>query len=96
MFFGCENLKEVTCLENSRLAEIGDSCFRRSGVRDVELPAAVREIRSGAFDDCKSLAEVWLETGCIVDVHKRVAGSVAVLPSKQSRVGDQFLWKLAR
>ena len=48
-FENCENLKEVVFEERSKLEEIGDYCFKNSGLEEITLPKMLKEVGDDAF-----------------------------------------------
>lgn len=42
------------------LEKIGGHCFSFSGLKEIVLPANVKEVGAYAFDNCKQLESVWL------------------------------------
>ncbi len=59
--FWCSTLKDIEF--SSNLIEIGDSAFRGSGVKKIELPSTVKYIRRGAFMECACLKSASLQEG---------------------------------
>ena len=55
-FRRCEKLYEISLPRN--LKSIGKSCFRRSGIRKVEIPSLVKTLGSYAFSECCDLGQV--------------------------------------
>ena len=45
----CKHLKEVVFEEGSKLETIGAKCFCRSGIKEIVLPASVKEVSADAF-----------------------------------------------
>lgn len=62
-FSECVALRRVTFREGSRLTEIGDGCFSRSGVQEIEIPRGVTTICRGAFSECGALRRVTFREG---------------------------------
>lgn len=54
----------MTFAEGSRLEIIGKRSFCKSGIEEMRLPKALRQVCDGAFADCAALAAVYVEDGC--------------------------------
>ena len=52
-FWKCRNLKSVRFAEG--LERIGEDAFRETGLGSVVLPASLKSVGEGAFDDCRGL-----------------------------------------
>lgn len=92
-FCNCKKLRRAIFASGSTLGQIGNGCFYGSGLTEIELPATLKKVGWNAFAACNELRTVWLD-GCKADIGKSLNPSVAVLPSKQFKVGDRFLWEL--
>lgn len=53
----------MTFSKNSRLEKIGDICFCKSGLAQLDTPPGLRHIGAGAFKDCHDLQRVTLNEG---------------------------------
>ena len=51
-FIGCKSLRGVTFGPSSSLERIGAHCFHGWSLVEFEIPASVRAIGGGAFDEC--------------------------------------------
>ena len=56
-FEGCASLKAISFGKASKLASIGESAFKASGLESFTLPISVSSIPAGAFENCVSLKE---------------------------------------
>jgi len=59
-FYELKNLKTFTFGPNPTLEEIGDRAFSNSGITSFEMPATVKTVHEGAFNNCKSLVSITL------------------------------------
>ena len=63
-FCGCGSLRRVSFQSGSRLAHVGQKCFRETAIGQIALPAALQEVGEEAFARCRSLSAVYAEDGC--------------------------------
>ena len=75
-FYGCWDLRRVEVPNG--LERIGKQCFEYSGIEEVTLPGALREIGEDAFYGCSRLGTVWVEEGRALDVAKHVGRRAVV------------------
>ena len=61
-------LKKVIFQEESALQEIGCYCFSSSGLEEITLPSALKEIGILAFKTCFDLKTIYVKGGCQVDL----------------------------
>ena len=50
------------------MEEIGECCFYGSGLEEITLPKALKNIGNLAFTDCKDLKTIYVENGCEADL----------------------------
>ena len=62
-FDECARLTSVVFSKGSRLREIGDHCFDKTGLKAFRAPPSLRKIGNGAFCFCKNLQRVVLNEG---------------------------------
>lgn len=62
-FDECARLTSVVFSKGSRLREIGDHCFDKTGLKAFRAPPSLRKIGNGAFFSCKNLQHVVLNEG---------------------------------
>ena len=62
-FCMCTHLSKVVFQKNSKLAVIGNDCFRGSGLQEFCAPSGLKVIADGAFRGCKNLKLVVLNKG---------------------------------
>lgn len=68
-FCYCENLKEITFEDNSNLETISNSAFSAcKSLKEIKLPASVKECGVGAFASCDSLEKVDISETSIRDI----------------------------
>ena len=75
-FYGCRSFRRAEV--PSGVERIGKQCFEYSGIEEVTLPGALREIGENAFYGCSRLGTVWVEEGCTLDVAKHVGRRAVV------------------
>jgi hypothetical protein len=61
-FRKCASLREIVIESDSKLKEIGDSAFLRSGIESIRIPNKVENIGKNCFRECESLCEVVFES----------------------------------
>ena len=62
-FYSCDNLKTISFAEGSRLRNIDEYVFSRSGVTQLISPSGLKNIEAHAFEYCTSLETVILKEG---------------------------------
>lgn len=62
--FRDSELSYILFEDGSRLIEIGDYAFENSAIRNIEIPASVRNIGEYAFSGCEELTEVSFQDNC--------------------------------
>ena len=77
VFRACQNLRDVRLPD--ALEMIGEFCFSKSSLEELILPANIKGISEGAFNDCEKLEIVWVEEGYTVNIQNSVDDSVAIL-----------------
>ena len=81
--------------EGSRLEEIGENCFYKSGLEEITLPRTWRRIGHETFRDCDSLHRIYVEDGCETDLHwAEVPDSAQVGPLLDTMANGVSIWAL--
>ena len=66
---------------------MGKECFSYSGVEEIILPSALKEIDEKSFGDCDNLKIVWVEDGFALAPSAFLSSHTAILDRK-TRVGE--------
>ena len=60
-FMGCEKLNYVQL--HDKVKEIGSQAFERSGLKEIDIPASVKDMNTNPFSNCKQLENVHIAEG---------------------------------
>ena len=76
-FGDCENLTEVHLPDGLEVIE--KSAFRNSGIKEIELPRALKEVGERALWS-DGLKTVWVDDGCVANIKQSVKSQTEILP----------------
>ena len=81
--------------EGSKLEKIGWSCFKNSGLEEITLPKALKNVDYGAFEKCGNLKTIYVKDGCKANLLlAEVPDSTKVGPLSETMVGGVRVWGL--
>lgn len=64
-FWGCNNLSEIHLPES--LKKIDAYAFWGTSIKEIDIPESVKEIRIGAFNQCRNLETVYMRSNDLIE-----------------------------
>ena len=95
VFEDCHSLWYIDLPEG--LETIKESVFARSGLEEITLSSALKEVKWEVFKGCESLKTVYAQEGCEAELlHARVLDSAVVGPPPEIFVRGINVWNLRK
>ena len=72
---------------------IESGCFKNSGLEEITLPKALKDVGYNAFENCRNLRTIYVEDGCETDLFwTEVPDSTQVGPLPETMVCGVRVW----